>query len=72
MTTDEIRDYFARKGVTQQELARFIDVSPRTVRRWFNGASVPRLLELAIEADIFDTVRQPSGKTVTRLVMKQP
>lgn len=72
MTVDEIRKYFADKGVSQQEVARFIDVDPRTVRRWFSGkgAPPPQLFILAIKADIFDVQQQPSERVVNRLVLK--
>jgi transcriptional regulator with XRE-family HTH domain len=69
----EIREYFARKGVSQQEVARFIGVDPRTVRGWFAGRSPwPRLFELAIEADIFAVEARPSERVVNKLVVRKP
>lgn len=70
MTTDEIRAYFEAKGVSQQEVARFIGVDARTVRRWFAGEPVPRLFELAIEADIFGT-EEYTTRTANRLTLKE-
>ena len=70
MTTDEIRKYFERKGVSQCEVARFVGVDQRTVRRWFSGAPVPRMFELLIEADIFNT-EEYTTRTARRLTLKK-
>lgn len=71
MTTDEIRAYFEAKGVSQREVARFIGVDARTVRRWFDGDfPPPRLFELAIEADMFDT-EEYTSRTANRLVVRK-
>jgi transcriptional regulator with XRE-family HTH domain len=73
MSTDEIRAYFAHKGVSQQEVGRFIGVDARTIRRWFSGYGTPppRLFELAIEADIFDIEVHPTERVQNRLVLKK-
>jgi transcriptional regulator with XRE-family HTH domain len=71
MTTDEIRAYFEAKGISQREVARFIGVDTRTVRRWFVGdPPPPRLFELAIEADIFDTEKYTT-RTANKLVLRR-
>ena len=72
MTIAEIREYFAKKGISQREVGRFIGVDDRTIRRWFSEEySVPRLFELAIEADIFDVEQRPSERVVNRLVLRK-
>ena len=72
MTTDEIRAYFAAKGVSQQEVGRFIGVDARTIRGWFTGKwEHPRLFELAIEADIFDVEEHPTERVKNRLVLRR-
>lgn len=73
MTTDEIRAYFEAKGVSQREVAKFIDVDDRTVRRWFSGkgAPPPHLFILAIKADIFGVEQRPSERVVNHLVLKE-
>lgn len=71
MTIDEIRAYFEAKGISQREVARFIGVDQRTVRRWFAAdCPVPRLFELAIEADIFDT-EEYATRTANKLVLRR-
>ena len=71
MTVDEIRSYFEAKGVSQREVARFIGVDTRTVRRWFAGdIAPPRLFELAIEADMFGT-EEYTTRTANRLVLRR-
>ena len=71
MTTEEIREYFERKGVSQQEVGRFIGVDSRTIRRWFSGDEPPKLFLLAIEADIFNVEQRPSERVVNRLVLRR-
>jgi transcriptional regulator with XRE-family HTH domain len=72
MTTDQIRAYFAAKGVSQQEVGRFIGIDPRTIRRWFSGRdTVPHLFELAIEADIFGVEEHPNERVSKRLVLRK-
>lgn len=71
MTTDEIREYFASKGVSQREVARFIGVDTRTVRRWFAGYEPPKLFILAIQADMFDVQEVPSEKVTKQLTLKK-
>lgn len=72
MTITEMREYFAKKGVSQLEVGRFIGVDARTIRRWFAvEGSAPRLFELAIEADIFNVEARPTDRVVNRLVLKK-
>jgi len=72
MTTEEMRKYFEDKGVSQQEVARFINVNPRTVRSWFAGQEPPHLFKLAIEADIFQSVKDHDGSRIKqRLVLRK-
>jgi transcriptional regulator with XRE-family HTH domain len=71
MTTDEIRAYFSAKGVSQQEVGRFIGVDPRTIRGWFAGQwPHPKLFELAIQADIFDVEHCPKERIQNRLILR--
>lgn len=71
MTTEELRKYFADKGVSQQEVGRFIDVDSRTVRSWFAGKYPwPHLLTLAINADIFGVEAQPDERIKNKLVLR--
>ena len=72
MTTDELRAYFEAKGVSQQEVGRFIDVDPRTIRRWFSGRDErPHLFELAVQADIFDVEHHPEDRVKNRLILRK-
>jgi len=72
MTLDEIRAYFLAKGVSQQEVGRFIGVDPRTIRRWFSGKDEwPHLFELAVQADIFGVEHYPEERVQNRLVLRR-
>jgi transcriptional regulator with XRE-family HTH domain len=72
MTTDEIRAYFAAKGISQREVGRFIGVDERTIRRWFAGRSPwPRLFILAVEADIFGVEKHPEDCIKNRLILRR-
>ena len=72
MTTDELRAYFEAKGVSQQEVGRFIGVDPRTIRRWFSGRDErPHLFELAVQADIFDVEHHPDDRVKNRLILRK-
>jgi len=72
MTTDELRAYFEAKGVSQQEVGRFIGVDPRTIRRWFSGRDErPHLFELAVQADIFDVEHHPEDRVKNRLILRK-
>lgn len=59
-----IADFRKRKGLTQDELARLIDVKPHTVSRWERGAHFPeddgpvRLAE-ALNVSVDDILRGP-------------
>jgi len=56
MTNEDVKKYFQRKKISMAELSRFLEYDYRTVQRWFKGDyKVPKLLQLAIKADIFDT-----------------
>ena len=70
MTTEEIRAYFEAKGVSQREVARFIQVDTRTVRRWFAGDKPPHLFILAIKADIFAAKAVPSERVQYQLTLR--
>jgi len=37
----ELKDYRLKNKITQQELARMLEVSFATVNRWFNGHTKP-------------------------------
>jgi len=71
MTTEEIREYFASKGVSQREVARFIGVDPRTVRSWFAGKEPPHLFKLAIEANIFKVYTDHESRITKRLTLRK-
>lgn len=72
MTTDEIRDYFNAKCVSQREVGRFIGVDERTIRGWFAGRSPwPHLFILAVEADIFGVEEHPDSRVKYRLVLRK-
>jgi transcriptional regulator with XRE-family HTH domain len=72
MTTDEIRTYFALKGVSQREVGRFIGVDARTIRSWFSGdKEPPQLFIMAIEADIFGVEEYLQERINKRLVLKK-
>lgn len=48
MTSDEFRAELKRLGLTQVGAARFLDRDKRTVRRWANGAPIPKAIELLL------------------------
>jgi transcriptional regulator with XRE-family HTH domain len=41
MTTDEFRQWFARLGLNQSQLARRLDASQPQVSRWLSGENKP-------------------------------
>lgn len=54
-----LKDYLARAGITQAEFAEYIDVNPRTVRRWVSGeATTPKIVLLFIKLDPIRLVRK--------------
>lgn len=72
MTVAEIREYFAKKGISQREVGRFIGVDDRTIRRWFSEeGSWPKLFELAVEADMFDVDHRPLERIQNRLKLRK-
>jgi DNA-binding XRE family transcriptional regulator len=49
MTTDELRRRRKALGMTQEQLARVLDVSRQSVYMWESGrTAIPALLELAL------------------------
>ena len=51
MTTKQFRQALKQLGLSQMELARQIDVDPRTVRRWATGEHpVPKVVEELLKA----------------------
>jgi hypothetical protein len=66
MTAEELKAYFAEKKISMAELSRFLECDYRTVQRWFRGDyKVPKLLQLAVNADVFDT------QEVQRVVLRK-
>ena len=50
MTADRLRDIIEELGLSQNALARFLQVDPRTVRRWaLDELPVPISVVLALE-----------------------
>ena len=51
MTDTQLRRVLRRLGLSQMELARQINVDPRTVRRWVRGdQTVPKAVEELLKA----------------------
>ncbi len=51
MTTKQFRSALTQLELSQAELARHIDVDPRTVRRWASGEQpVPKVVEELLKA----------------------
>jgi plasmid maintenance system antidote protein VapI len=49
MTADEYRDALDKLGIEQDELARLLNVTTRSSRRWISGAvPVPRAVALVL------------------------
>jgi hypothetical protein len=70
MNHEKAWKYFEKKGITKTELARFLEHDYRTVQRWFSGEyPIPKLLAMAIEADIFES-KEVLGVVSRRLVLK--
>ena len=60
-----------RKGITQEELARYVSVDRTTVTKWETGKSKPRvavLLKLSVVLDctVDDLLREEKTKNVKR------
>ncbi len=53
MLADKIRDYRRKNGMTQDGLARAMNVSRSAVSRWENGYGTPDLENLSALADLF-------------------
>ena len=49
MTAADFRAALARAGLTQRGAARALEINERTVRRYAAGATVPRVVWLALE-----------------------
>lgn len=50
MTKDELINHLSTLGLTQAEAAQLLGVSPRTLRRWFEGEEVPGPAQAALRA----------------------
>lgn len=50
---EKISKLRADKGVSQEKLAKDIDVVPNTISRWETGSNKPKLTELSKLADYF-------------------
>ena len=64
-----IRDFRARKGMSQEQLADLVKVSVMTVRRWEWGQRVPRLEEIknlaeALEVTVEELLNGPRNDKV--------
>ena len=64
-----IRDFRARKGISQEQLADLVKVSVMTVRRWEWGQRVPRLEEIknlaeALEVTVEELLNGPRNDKV--------
>jgi DNA-binding transcriptional regulator YiaG len=57
-----LREYLKHLGVSQAEFAHYIDVPPRTVKRWIAEDKVPRLVQLFINLDPIRVVRNEKEK----------
>ena len=51
----KIAEYRRAKGMTQDELAERLGVSPQAVSKWENGLSCPDIMLLPVLAKLFDT-----------------
>ncbi len=49
MTPQNLKDFRAKLGLTQQQLATILDVSKRTIIRWETEGRIPYTIELAIK-----------------------
>jgi len=62
MTPDQLRDALVRLGINQLTAARWLDVDPRTVRRWLAGdRRIPGMAVEMILTWIRDGRRKAAG-----------
>lgn len=58
-----------KKGITQEELANRLNISPQAVSKWENDINLPDILTLPLIAEIFDTtIDELLGKKVENKV----
>lgn len=53
MTASDLRAILSRLGMTQMQMARILDVDPKTVRRWVsrkNPTPIPRVVAIVMHA----------------------
>ena len=51
---ENLKKYRSDKGLTQQQLAELLSVSPQSVSKWERGQSIPDLDKLCAAADVLD------------------
>lgn len=56
-----LRDARKTKGMTQEGVARALDVTLKTVQSWESGRSEPRYSQLIRVCDLFDWTRPSSN-----------
>ena len=66
MIGNVISELRKRKGMTQEELAGIIGVSPQSVSKWENSITMPDIMLLPIIADTFEvTIDYLFGKSLS-------
>lgn len=67
----KISELRKEKGITQEELADKLGVSPQAVSKWENDLSCPDIMSLPDIADIFGiTIDELFGKTKQKLTLQ--
>lgn len=61
----QIRNFRQKKGTTQEELARFLSISPQAVSKWENGISTPDI-ELLPQISIYFGIKIDELFEITR------
>ncbi len=66
MVGHRLKELRAKKGITQEEMAELLSVTPQAISRWENGVSIPDTNFLIPIADLFDVsvdflLREPNA-----------
>lgn len=64
----QIKEFREKLGLTQEEFAQKIGVSPRTVQNWENGGDIPATTRKKLEAMLEKETQGPESKYLGRIL----
>ncbi|MFH1841576.1 MAG: helix-turn-helix transcriptional regulator [bacterium] len=64
MTAAEVTVFRTTFGFSEKELAKFLNVDPRTVRAWENGETPPKETAVQVMAGLQEAWRRSNGSSV--------